>query len=84
MDLFFNCVETLFQTFRDLKPENILLSEDMHIQITDFGTAKQLSSESKQGMIPIPVGCVLCLNVKIVTQLSCCLLLLSIVQDAYV
>uniref|UniRef100_A0AAZ3RE54 3-phosphoinositide-dependent protein kinase 1 n=1 Tax=Oncorhynchus tshawytscha TaxID=74940 RepID=A0AAZ3RE54_ONCTS len=26
---------------RDLKPENILLSEDMHIQITDFGTAKQ-------------------------------------------
>lgn len=35
--------------FRDLKPENILLSEDMHIQITDFGTAKQLSSDSKQG-----------------------------------
>ena len=26
--------------FRDLKPENILLSEDMHIQITDFGSAK--------------------------------------------
>ena len=25
---------------RDLKPENILLGEDMHIQITDFGTAK--------------------------------------------
>ncbi|KAK2176381.1 hypothetical protein NP493_665g02009 [Ridgeia piscesae] len=25
---------------RDLKPENILLSEDMHIQITDFGSAK--------------------------------------------
>lgn len=24
---------------RDLKPENILLDEDMHIQITDFGTA---------------------------------------------
>lgn len=36
-------------SFRDLKPENILLSEDMHIQITDFGTAKQLSSDSKQG-----------------------------------
>ena len=32
---------------RDLKPENILLSEDMHIQITDFGTAKQLT-DSKQ------------------------------------
>uniref|UniRef100_A0A8C0YI35 3-phosphoinositide-dependent protein kinase 1 n=1 Tax=Cyprinus carpio carpio TaxID=630221 RepID=A0A8C0YI35_CYPCA len=28
---------------RDLKPENILLSEEMHIQITDFGTAKQLN-----------------------------------------
>ncbi|XP_064406861.1 3-phosphoinositide-dependent protein kinase 1-like [Halichondria panicea] len=25
---------------RDLKPENILLDENMHIQITDFGTAK--------------------------------------------
>ena len=25
---------------RDLKPENILLSEEMHIQITDFGSAK--------------------------------------------
>ncbi|KAG9476962.1 hypothetical protein GDO78_002379 [Eleutherodactylus coqui] len=34
---------------RDLKPENILLSEDMHIQITDFGTAKVLSSDSRQG-----------------------------------
>uniref|UniRef100_A0AAX7TFI1 3-phosphoinositide-dependent protein kinase 1 n=1 Tax=Astatotilapia calliptera TaxID=8154 RepID=A0AAX7TFI1_ASTCA len=33
---------------RDLKPENILLSEEMHIQITDFGTAKQLPSDSKQ------------------------------------
>lgn len=34
--------------YRDLKPENILLNEDMHIQITDFGTAKQLSSDSTQ------------------------------------
>lgn len=27
---------------RDLKPENILLNKEMHIQITDFGTAKIL------------------------------------------
>uniref|UniRef100_A0A8C3VB32 3-phosphoinositide-dependent protein kinase 1 n=1 Tax=Catharus ustulatus TaxID=91951 RepID=A0A8C3VB32_CATUS len=35
---------------RDLKPENILLNEDMHIQITDFGTAKVLSADSRQGL----------------------------------
>ncbi|KXS17945.1 Pkinase-domain-containing protein [Gonapodya prolifera JEL478] len=27
---------------RDLKPENVLLGEDMHIMLTDFGTAKLL------------------------------------------
>lgn len=30
----------MFYLYRDLKPENILLDENMHIQITDFGTAK--------------------------------------------
>jgi serine/threonine protein kinase len=33
--------------FRDLKPENILLNKDMHIQITDFGSAKILSKEDQ-------------------------------------
>lgn len=37
---------------RDLKPENILLNEDMHIQITDFGTAKYyLQIVDKHGQI---------------------------------
>ncbi|CAI9728956.1 3-phosphoinositide-dependent protein kinase 1-like [Octopus vulgaris] len=30
---------------RDLKPENILLNEKMHIQITDFGSAKILGKD---------------------------------------
>ena len=34
--------------FRDLKPENILLSEDMHIKLADFGTAKLLKKIVKE------------------------------------
>ncbi|XP_046399716.1 3-phosphoinositide-dependent protein kinase 1 isoform X2 [Ischnura elegans] len=33
---------------RDLKPENILLNEDMHILITDFGSAKILSPDDEK------------------------------------
>ena len=32
---------------RDLKPENILLSSDMHILLTDFGSAKIISPEDE-------------------------------------
>ena len=37
----------LISSLRDLKPENILLGEDMHIQVTDFGTAKIFKEEGE-------------------------------------
>jgi 3-phosphoinositide dependent protein kinase-1 len=37
---------------RDLKPENIIFTTDMHLKITDFGTAKILegNNEKEEGL----------------------------------
>lgn len=39
---------------RDLKPENILLSREMHVKITDFGTATLI--EESKGLFQIYIN----------------------------
>lgn len=41
-------VHSLGVIHRDLKPENILLDENMHILITDFGSAKMFNESEKE------------------------------------
>lgn len=37
-----------------MKPENILLDENMHVLITDFGSAKILNAPTNPGKFVVP------------------------------